>query len=46
MQDSPVTGTTFWPETQGLIGKMYGKGLQQDGDFERRLGHHVGHVAR
>ena len=39
-------GTTSWPETQALIGKMYEKGLQQDGDFERRLGHHVGHVAR
>jgi enoyl-CoA hydratase/carnithine racemase len=39
-------GTTSWPETQALIGKMYEKGLQQDGEFELRLGHHVGHVAR
>ncbi|MFM0627382.1 enoyl-CoA hydratase/isomerase family protein [Paraburkholderia xenovorans] len=39
-------GTTSWPETQALIGKMYGKGLQKEGDFELRLGHHVGHVAR
>jgi enoyl-CoA hydratase/carnithine racemase len=39
-------GTTSWPETQALIGKLYEKGLQQDGDFELRLGHHVGHVAR
>jgi enoyl-CoA hydratase/carnithine racemase len=39
-------GTTSWPETQALIGKLYEKGLEKDGDFERRLGHHVGHVAR
>jgi enoyl-CoA hydratase/carnithine racemase len=39
-------GTTSWPETQALIGKMYEKGLQKEGDFELRLGHHVGHVAR
>ena len=39
-------GTTSWPETQALIGKLYEKGLQKEGDFELRLGHHVGHVAR
>ncbi|MFM0001503.1 enoyl-CoA hydratase/isomerase family protein [Paraburkholderia dipogonis] len=39
-------GTTSWPETQALIGKMYEKGLQKEGDFELRLGHHVGHEAR
>jgi enoyl-CoA hydratase/carnithine racemase len=39
-------GTTSWPETQALIGSMYEKGLQKEGDFELRLGHHVGHVAR
>jgi enoyl-CoA hydratase/carnithine racemase len=39
-------GTTGWPETQQLIGKLYEKGLQQEGDFELRLGHHVGHIAR
>ena len=35
-------GTTTWPETQARIGKLMDKGLQQEGDFERRLGHHVG----
>jgi enoyl-CoA hydratase/carnithine racemase len=39
-------GTTSWPETQALIGKLYERGLQKEGDFELRLGHHVGHVAR
>jgi enoyl-CoA hydratase/carnithine racemase len=39
-------GTTSWPETQALIGKLMDKGLQKKGDFEYRLGHHVGHVAR
>jgi enoyl-CoA hydratase/carnithine racemase len=39
-------GTTSWPETQALIGSLYEKGLQKEGDFELRLGHHVGHVAR
>lgn len=39
-------GTTAWPETQALIGKLYEKGLQKEGDFELRLGHHVGQVAR
>jgi enoyl-CoA hydratase/carnithine racemase len=39
-------GTTTWPETQTLIGRLMGKGLQKEGDFELRLGHHVGHVSR
>jgi len=39
-------GTTSWPETQALIGKLIKKGLQVEGDFEHRLGHHIGHVAR
>lgn len=39
-------GTTSWPETQALIGQLYDHGLQKEGDFELRLGHHVGHVAR
>ena len=39
-------GTTSWPETQALIGKLMEKGLQVEGDFEHRLGHHIGHVAR
>jgi enoyl-CoA hydratase/carnithine racemase len=39
-------GTTSWPETQSLIGKFMDKGLQKKGDFEYRLGHHVGHAAR
>ena len=39
-------GTTSWPETQALIGKLMEKGLQKEGDFELRLGHHVGHAAR
>jgi enoyl-CoA hydratase/carnithine racemase len=39
-------GTTTWPETQALIGKLYEHGLQKPGDFELRLGHHVGQVAR
>jgi enoyl-CoA hydratase/carnithine racemase len=39
-------GTTTWPETQARIGKLMDKGLQQEGDFERRLGHHVGHLSR
>jgi enoyl-CoA hydratase/carnithine racemase len=39
-------GTTSWPETQALIGKLSEKGLQKEGDFELRLGHHVGHMAR
>ena len=34
--------TTTWPETQALIGEMLQNGLQQRGDFELRLGHHVG----
>jgi enoyl-CoA hydratase/carnithine racemase len=39
-------GTTSWPETQALLGKLADKGLQKEGDFELRLGHHVGHFAR
>jgi hypothetical protein len=39
-------GTTPWPETQALIGKLMEKGLQVEGDFEHRLGYHVGHAAR
>ena len=39
-------GTTTWPQTQALIAKMMASGLQKDGDFEARLGHHVGHVNR
>src|SRR5260370_33657497 len=30
-------GTTSWPETQALIGKLIGKGLQKEDDFELRL---------
>jgi enoyl-CoA hydratase/carnithine racemase len=39
-------GTTAWPETKGLLGKLMDEGLQKEGDFELRLGHHVGHVGR
>src|ERR1700754_1261392 len=39
-------GTTTWPETTVLIGRLMGKGLQKEGDLELRLGHHVGHVSR
>ena len=39
-------GTTSWPETKALVAKLIDKGLQKQGDFELRLGHHVGHVAR
>lgn len=39
-------GTTSWPETQALIATLYEKGLQKEGDFELRLGHHVGQIAR
>ena len=39
-------GTTSWPETKAMIGKLLQKGLQQEGDFELRLGEHVGHVSR
>ena len=39
-------GTTTWPETKALLGKLMAKGLQKEGDFELRLGHHVGHVSR
>lgn len=37
---------TSWPETQALIGKLMEKGLQREGEFELRLGHHIGHAAR
>ncbi len=36
--------TTTWPETQALIGEMLQNGLQQRGDFELRLGHHLGRL--
>jgi len=39
-------GTTSWPETQALIRKLMAKGLQVEGDFELRVGHHIGHAAR
>ena len=39
-------GTTSWPETQALIGRLMEQGLQAEGDFELRLGHHIGHAAR
>jgi enoyl-CoA hydratase/carnithine racemase len=39
-------GTTTWPGTQALIGRLMDRGLQKEGDFELRLGHHVGHVSR
>jgi enoyl-CoA hydratase/carnithine racemase len=39
-------GTTSWPETKALIEKLSKAGLQKEGDFEYRLGHHVGHIAR
>jgi enoyl-CoA hydratase/carnithine racemase len=39
-------GTTTWPETKALLGKLMDKGLQKEGEFELRLGHHVGHVSR
>lgn len=39
-------GTTSWPETKALIVKLSKAGLQKEGDFEYRLGHHVGHIAR
>ncbi len=37
-------GTTTWPNTQRLIASLLEKGLQQEGDFELRLGHHVGNL--
>src|SRR6266446_5903205 len=39
-------GTTSWPETKAVVAKLMDKGLQKEGDFELRLGHYVGHVAR
>jgi enoyl-CoA hydratase/carnithine racemase len=39
-------GTTTWPETRALIAELMAKGLQKEGDFELRLGRHVGHVSR
>jgi enoyl-CoA hydratase/carnithine racemase len=39
-------GTTTWPETKAKIGELLEKGLQQDGDFELRLGEQIGHVSR
>jgi len=40
-----VTATT-WPETRALIGQLFQNGLQQRGDFELRMGHHLGHLGR
>src|SRR6201991_2859542 len=37
-------GTTSWPQTQQTIAELTSLGLQTEGDFELRLGHHVGHV--
>jgi len=39
-------GTTQWPETKTLIGKLMQNGLQKEGAFELQLGHQVGHVNR
>jgi enoyl-CoA hydratase/carnithine racemase len=35
-------GTTSWPATQDRIAKLMAEGLQEEGDLELRLGHHVG----
>jgi hypothetical protein len=40
-------GKTFirmltWPETRSRIAKIVERGLQKPGDFELRLGHHLG----
>ena len=35
--------TTTWPETQALISELLQNGFQQRGDFELRMGHHLGH---
>jgi enoyl-CoA hydratase/carnithine racemase len=34
-----------WGSNQSFIGKLMEKGLQVEGDFERRLGHHVGQLS-
>ena len=39
-------GTTSWPQTQQRIDELMSRGLQTEGDFELRLGHHIGHVHR
>jgi enoyl-CoA hydratase/carnithine racemase len=39
-------GTTTWPDTQHLIAALLEKGLQKEGDFELRLGHHVGNLGK
>jgi enoyl-CoA hydratase/carnithine racemase len=39
-------GATSWPETQARIGKLMEQGLQVEGDFELRLGHHLGPHSR
>jgi enoyl-CoA hydratase/carnithine racemase len=44
MSNHSFIGTTTWPATQDRIGKLMKAGLQQDGDFERALGHNVGNV--
>jgi hypothetical protein len=42
-----AAGETFihmltWPETRSRIAKILERGLQKPGDFELRLGHHLG----
>ncbi|MFD4592757.1 enoyl-CoA hydratase/isomerase family protein [Streptomyces rubiginosohelvolus] len=34
--------TTTWPATQERVAELVVAGLQQEGDFELRLGHHLG----
>jgi hypothetical protein len=31
-----------WPETRSRIAKIVERGFQKPGDFELRLGHHMG----
>jgi hypothetical protein len=42
-----AAGETFlrmltWPETRSRIAKIIERGFQKPGDFELRLGHHLG----
>ena len=42
-----AAGETFlsmltWPETHSRIDKILEQGFQKPGDFELRLGHHIG----
>jgi hypothetical protein len=42
-----AAGETFlrmmtWPETRSRIDKILERGFQKPGDFELRLGHHIG----